>query len=121
MMILAVETATAHQSVAIVEDGRVRACVEQQVGSHGERLIPALRQVVEMVGGALGGLDGLAVSAGPGSFTGLRVGLATVSAFRLVTGKPLVMVPTLEGLAWNLAGVDGRICAILKARAGEVY
>ena len=121
MIILAVETATTHQSVAIVENDHVQACVQQEVGSHGERLIPALERALETVGRSLSELDGLAVSAGPGSFTGLRVGLATVSAFRLVTGKPLVMVPTLEGLAWNLAGVEGRICAVLRARAGEIY
>jgi tRNA threonylcarbamoyladenosine biosynthesis protein TsaB len=66
-------------------------------------------------------LDGLAVSIGPGSFTGLRVGLATLLGFRTISQLPLAVVPTLEGMAWNLRGTSTLLCPILNSRRGELY
>jgi tRNA threonylcarbamoyladenosine biosynthesis protein TsaB len=120
--ILAVETATAWQSVAVVEGDRVLArSDEDAAGSHARRLVPAIDRVLASCGMALTDLDGLAVSIGPGSFTGLRVGLATMAGFRAVTGLPLAAVPTLEAMAWNLRGVQRLLCPVLRARSGEVY
>jgi len=122
MRILAVETATAWQSVAIVEGDTVLArSDEDAAGSHARRLVPTIDRLLTSCGMALTDMEGLAVSIGPGSFTGLRVGLATMMGFRLVTGLPLAVVPTLEAMAWNLRGAEHLLCPILRARAGEVY
>ncbi len=122
MKILAVETATAWQSVALVEGDRVLGRSDKEAaGSHAKTLLPAIDRVLASCGMALTQLDGLAVSIGPGSFTGLRVGLATMMGFRAVTGLPLAAVPTLEAMAWNLRGAPELLCPILRARTGEVY
>lgn len=122
MRILAVETATAWQSVAIVEGDRVVArSDEDATGSHARRLVPAIDRLLASCGMALTDMEGLAVSIGPGSFTGLRVGLATMLGFRLVTGLPLAAVPTLEAMAWNLRGAKLPLFPMLRARTGEVY
>jgi tRNA threonylcarbamoyladenosine biosynthesis protein TsaB len=122
MKILAVETATSWQSVAVVEGDAVLArSDEDAAGAHARTLVPAIDRLLASCGMRLKDLDGLAVSIGPGSFTGLRVGLATVMGFRAVTGLPLATVPTLEAMAWNLRGAEPRLCPVLRARTGEVY
>ena len=122
MKILAVETSTRCQSVAIMDGTSVLA--EQRCedcSSHTRQLLPAIDALLKSSGFRLKSLDGLAVSLGPGSFTGLRVGLSTMMALRLAKGLPLVGVPTLEALAWNVPEAVGRICPTLKSRVGEVY
>ena len=122
MRILAVETATSWQSVAIVDgDVVVARADEAAAGSHARLLVPAIDRLLTSCGMALTDMAGLAVSIGPGSFTGLRVGLATMMGFRAVTGLPLAAVPTLEAMAWNLRGAGPRLCPMLRARTGEVY
>lgn len=122
MKLLAVETATFRQSVALLEDTQVLASSDEDTaGAHAKWLVPTIDRLLRSVDLSLADLNGLAVSIGPGSFTGLRVGLATMLGFRLVTGLPLAAVPTLEGLAWNLRGETDPLCPMLKARAGEVY
>ena len=122
MKILAVDTATSYQSVAILDDTTVLAQVNRDAeGSHAKFLAPSIDGALRTAGLRLRDLDGLVVSIGPGSFTGLRVGLATLLGFRTVLGKPLVTVPTLEAMAWNLRSVQGQICPILKSRKNEVY
>jgi len=122
MKILAVDTATAWQSVAVLDSEKVLARADGDAGgAHAKRLVPAIDRVLTSCGMALTDLDGLAVSIGPGSFTGLRVGLATMLGFRLVTGLPLAAVPTLEAMAWNLRGAELPLCPMLRARTGEVY
>ncbi|MSQ77725.1 MAG: tRNA (adenosine(37)-N6)-threonylcarbamoyltransferase complex dimerization subunit type 1 TsaB [Nitrospiraceae bacterium] len=122
MRILAVETATSWQSVAIVEgDAVVARLDEDAAGSHARRLVPAIDRLLASCGMALTDMEGLAVSIGPGSFTGLRVGLATMLGFRLVTGLPLATVPTLEAMAWNFRRAEQLLCPMLRARTGEVY
>lgn len=120
--ILAVDTATAWQSVAVLDGEKVVARADEDAGgAHAKRLVPAIDRVLTSCGIALTDLDGLAVSIGPGSFTGLRVGLATMLGFRMAAGLPLVVVPTLEAMAWNLRGTELPLCPMLKARTGEVY
>lgn len=122
MKILAVETATAWQSVAILDGETVLARAEQDAkGSHARTLLPVIDRLFKETGLTLNDLHGLAVSIGPGSFTGLRVGLATMLGFRTVTKLPLVAVPTLEAMAWSLRGMSLPICPILMSRIGEVY
>lgn len=122
MKLLAVETATSRLSVALLEGARIMARADQDApGKHARHLVPTIDHLLTSSRLALPDLEGLAVSIGPGSFTGLRVGLATMMGFRMVTGLPLATVPTLEAMAWNLRGVDRPLCPVLRARTGEVY
>jgi tRNA threonylcarbamoyladenosine biosynthesis protein TsaB len=122
MKLLAVETATACLSVSVLDDDHVVASHEREAsGKHAKYLVPCIDGLLKRCGLTLAGLDGLAVSIGPGSFTGLRVGLATMMGFRLVTGLPLAAVPTLEAMAWNLRTTEYPLCPVLKARTSEVY
>ena len=122
MKILAVETATSLQSVALLDGASVVASATADASqSHARHLVPLIDRLFEPSGWTLTELDGLAVSIGPGSFTGLRVGLATMLGFRSVSGLPIVAVPTLEGLCWNMRMADRTICSVLRSRPGEVY
>jgi tRNA threonylcarbamoyladenosine biosynthesis protein TsaB len=122
MKVLAVETATSWQSVAVLDDSRVLARYDQDAaGSHAKLLLPTIDRLLHETSLTLKQLDGLAVSIGPGSFTGLRVGLATLLGFRTISRLPLAVVPTLEGMAWNLRGSSALLCPILNSRRGELY
>jgi len=122
MKVLAVETATSWQSVAILDGSRVLVrCDQEAAGSHAKLLLPTIDQLFRETGLTLKQMDGLVVSIGPGSFTGLRVGLATLLGFRTISQLPLAVVPTLEGMAWNLRGTSTLLCPILNSRRGELY
>ncbi|TAJ25675.1 MAG: tRNA (adenosine(37)-N6)-threonylcarbamoyltransferase complex dimerization subunit type 1 TsaB, partial [Nitrospirae bacterium] len=122
MKLLAIETATPQQSVAILDGTTVLGRADEDAkGKHAMKLIPMIDRLLQATGLTLAELDGLAVSIGPGSFTGLRVGLATAMGFRSVTGLPLAAVPTLDAMTWNVRHVDRLLCPVLKARTGEVY
>jgi len=122
MKVLGVETATGCLSVALMDGATVLARHDCEApGHHAKFLVPAIDDVLRTSGCGLWDLQGLAVSIGPGSFTGLRVGLATMMGFRMVTRLPLAAVPTLEALAWNLRRSQEVLCPILKSRRGEVY
>ncbi|GAB1721678.1 MAG: tRNA (adenosine(37)-N6)-threonylcarbamoyltransferase complex dimerization subunit type 1 TsaB [Nitrospira sp. CR1.1] len=120
--LLAIDTATAWQSVALLQCDKVLALVEQDAdGSHARSLMGAIDRVLREGSITLKELQSLAVSIGPGSFTGLRVGLATMLGFRAVLGLPIAPVPTLEAMAWNLRDVKGLLVPVLKSRHNEVY
>lgn len=122
MKLLAVDTATGWQSVALMDGPKVLAqCDRDAAGHHAKYLVPAIDEVFKMAGCGFSEVQALAVSIGPGSFTGLRVGLATMMGLRMVTGLPLAVVPTLEAMAWNLRDSNETICPVLKSRTGEVY
>jgi tRNA threonylcarbamoyladenosine biosynthesis protein TsaB len=122
MKVLAVETATSWQSVAILDESCVLARYDQDAGgSHAKLLLPTIDRLLRETDLTITQLDGLAVSIGPGSFTGLRVGLATLLGFRTISRLPLAAVPTLEGMAWNLRGSSAVLCPILNSRRGELY
>ncbi len=122
MKILAVDTATSCQSVAILEGQSVLAHVERDAqGSHAKWLVLSIEAALGTAGLRLHEMNGLAVSIGPGSFTGLRVGLATLLGFRTVLGIPLIAVPTLEAMAWNVRMIEGTVCPILKSRKNEIF
>ncbi len=122
MKILAVETASAWQSIAILDGDKVLARSDHNAaGLHGTLLVPAIDRVLTMGRLQLGDLDGLACSVGPGSFTGIRVGLAACLGLRAATDLPLVLVPTLEAMAWNVKSDGLPICPVLMSRRGEVY
>ena len=102
MLILAVETATSHQSVAVLKDDTVVGTRNRDAqGSHTRWLIPSIQDLLSSLRLELNQMAGLALSIGPGSFTGLRAGLATMLGFRLALELPLVTVSTLEAMAWN--------------------
>lgn len=122
MKILSVETATAWQSVAILEDDHVLATHNQKAdGAHGSLLLPAIDQLLTKSKVRLSELDGLCCSAGPGSFTGIRVGLATCLGLRAASGIPLALVPTLEAMVRSVQGESRPLCPVLESRRDEVY
>jgi tRNA threonylcarbamoyladenosine biosynthesis protein TsaB len=122
MRILGIETATRTGSVAVVSESGVIAEYTLNIDlTHSERLMSTVDRVLKDTGIILGDLDGFAVSIGPGSFTGLRIGLSAVKGMALVTTKPVVAVPTLKALAWNLPQSKYLICALLDAKKKEVY
>ena len=122
MKILAIDTSTRCRSVAVLDQTALLAQdVQENCSSHAGLLIPSIQRVLASTSCSLSSIEGLAVSAGPGSFTGLRVGLATMIGFRMVTGLPLVTVPTLEAMAWSHQTCSHVLCPMLVSRAQEVY
>ncbi|RMD96624.1 MAG: tRNA (adenosine(37)-N6)-threonylcarbamoyltransferase complex dimerization subunit type 1 TsaB [Deltaproteobacteria bacterium] len=122
MRILAFDTSTAAGTVTLTEgEGLIATRTFVSGRSHAERLLPAILDLLGEAGVALDDLDAIAVAAGPGSFTGLRIGLATAKGLARSTGKPLHALSTLEAMAWNLSPVQGLLCPLLDARKKEVY
>lgn len=122
MRLLAVETSTLAGGVAILEDDRLRGEYVLDVSAtHSERLLPAIDRVLADAGWVPGDLQGLAVAVGPGSFTGLRIGLSVVKGLALALGVPVAAVPTLDAMAAVLPFATLPICPVLDARKGEVY
>jgi tRNA threonylcarbamoyladenosine biosynthesis protein TsaB len=120
--ILGVDTATWRASVGVVVDGEVAAEQSQLAdSSHAVSLLPLIANVLRAAGCTIEELDGVAVSSGPGSFTGLRIGLSVAKGLGRATGAHVVGIPTLEALARTVADRRGAICAALDARKGEVY
>ncbi len=89
--------------------------------THSQTLLPMLDELCRMVELDMNTLDAIAIASGPGSFTGLRIGSGTAKGLGLALNKPLVEVPTLEGLAWNLWGAGGIVCPMMDARRNQVY
>jgi tRNA threonylcarbamoyladenosine biosynthesis protein TsaB len=122
MYILGIESSTKTGSVAIVsEDGVIAQYSLNIEVTHSERLMATVDRVMNDTGLAIADIGGFAIAIGPGSFTGLRIGLATVKGLALSTNKPVAAVPTLEALARNLPYSAYPICPLLDARKNEVY
>lgn len=122
MRILTVETATPVDEVAVVLDGRVESRATGPAGAgHADDLALRVARVLSEAGLGLPDLDAIAVSMGPGRYSGLRVGLATAKGLSAVAGTPIVPVGTLEALARSAGRRDGIVCPLLDARRGEVY
>jgi tRNA threonylcarbamoyladenosine biosynthesis protein TsaB len=119
MRILALDTSTESCSVAVGGEGGWVDATEAVGHGHSERLLPMVRAVLAQAGWALAQLDGIAFGAGPGSFTGLRIGCAVAQGLALALDRPALPVPTLEALAVH-AGADCVLCC-LDARMREVY
>ena len=122
MKILALDSSGIVASVAVVEDDTLLA--EYTVNykkTHSQTLLPMLDEIVKMTELELESVDAIAVAAGPGSFTGLRIGSATAKGLGLALKKPLVAVPTVDALAYNLYDAQGLICPIMDARRKQVY
>lgn len=122
MRILALDSSGLVASVAIMEEEQTIA--EYTVNykkTHSQTLLPMLDEIVKMTEMDLNTIDAIAIAGGPGSFTGLRIGSATAKGLGLALGKPLIHVPTLEGLVCNLYGCSSLICPIMDARRNQVY
>lgn len=122
MKVLGIESAALVASVALVTDEAVTA--EYTVNfkkTHSQTLLPMIDEITRMLELDLGTVDAIAVSGGPGSFTGLRIGSATAKGLGLALQKPLIHVPTLDAMAYNLYGADGLICPMMDARRQQVY
>lgn len=122
MRILGIESASLVASVAIVTDDVITA--EYTVNlkkTHSQTLLPMIDEIVKMLEVPLESIDAIAVSGGPGSFTGLRIGSATAKGLGFAMKKPLVQVPTVDAMAYNLFGSDLLICPIMDARRNQVY
>src|SRR5262250_2332144 len=122
MKLLAVESATLSGGAALLDGDRLLGEITLNIAiTHSERLLAAVDRLLGDCGMAPADLEGLAVSVGPGSFTGLRVGLATVKGLAMAPDLPVAPVPTLDALAARLPFADAPVCPILDARKGEVY
>ena len=122
MRILGIESASLVASVAIVTDDVITAeYTVNQKKTHSQTLLPMIDEIVKMLEVPLESIDAIAVSGGPGSFTGLRIGSATAKGLGLALGKPLIHVPTLDATAYNLYGAGALICPIMDARRNQVY
>ncbi|HLG21927.1 MAG TPA: tRNA (adenosine(37)-N6)-threonylcarbamoyltransferase complex dimerization subunit type 1 TsaB [Candidatus Manganitrophaceae bacterium] len=120
--ILGIETATLAGGVALMDEARLIAEYRLHVEvRYSERLLTAIDHLLKESRVALADLDGIAVSVGPGSFTGLRVGLATAKGLAMGAGKPLLTIPTLEAMAAGFRHAHPLIAPVLHARRDEVY
>lgn len=132
MLLLALETSTMTGSVALVEAppqeegpcGGVKILAEYTVnlpGTHSERLMPTIDRLLKEASLSIGNIQGIALAWGPGSFTGLRIGVSTVKGLAYALRVPVVGVPTLDALAQNVRFAPFLVCPVLDARKKEVY
>ncbi len=122
MKILALESSGLVASVAIVEDGKmIGEYTTNFKKTHSQTLLPILDELVKTLEVDLNDIDAIAVCAGPGSFTGLRIGSATAKGLGLALKKPLIGIPTVDGIAYNLYGTERVICPLMYARRQQVY
>ena len=122
MKILALESSAVSASAALVEDEKLIAQSFQHCGlTHSRTLLPMTEALLANCGISLNDVDAIAVAHGPGSFTGVRIGAATVKGLALGADKPCVGVSTLEAMAWGARALGGDLCCVMDARAGQVY
>lgn len=122
MKILGIDSSGLVASAAIADEKNIIAeFTVNNKQTHSQTLLPMIEKVVDMSGIELEQIDAIAIAAGPGSFTGLRIGSATAKGIGLALKKPIVSVPTLEGIAYRVSVFDGLICPIMDARRGQVY
>lgn len=122
MRILALESSATAASVALCEDERLVAQSFRDTGlTHSQTLLPMTEELLAHCGLGVADLDLIAVAAGPGSFTGLRIGVATAKGLAWAAELPCAGCSTLEAMAWNLAGFEGEICCAMDARRHQVY
>ena len=122
MKILAIESSAKAASVCLWEEGKLLAESYQNSGmTHSRTLLPLCVSMLEHCETTLSQVDVVAVAHGPGSFTGLRIGLSTAMGLSWPEEKPCCGVSTLEAMAWNLSHVDGLICCAMDARRQQVY
>lgn len=127
MRILAIDSSGLVASVAVVErreDCETKVLAEYTTNfkkTHSQTLLPMIDEITTLMELNLATIDAIAIAKGPGSFTGLRIGSATAKGLGYALKKPIVEIPTVDGLAYQLYGVDGVICPMMDARRGQVY
>lgn len=122
MKILALDSSGLVASVAVMEDDNLIAeYTMNHKKTHSQTLVPMMDEVRNMTELDLASIDAIAVAAGPGSFTGLRIGSATAKGLGLALNKPIIPVPTVDALAFNLYGSSSVICPLMDARRNQVY
>ncbi|GKT34041.1 tRNA threonylcarbamoyl adenosine modification protein TsaB like protein, partial [Aduncisulcus paluster] len=122
MRILAIDTSSQVASAAIIEEDKLLG--EMTINhprTHSQKLMPIIQTLCESLELKISDMDMIAVAGGPGSFTGVRIGLSAAKALAHPFNLPVVMISSLRGLAYNLPGFDGIVCPVLDARRGEVY
>ncbi len=123
MIILAIDTTTPSASIALLEKNRLLAEMNSEsVITHSQRLLPSLNFLLESARLSIRDIEGYAVAAGPGSFTGIRIGLSTVKSLSLASGKPVAPVSTLKALALKMKQAQARLLSpIIDAKKKEIY
>ncbi len=122
MLILAIDSSAVTAGCAVYNDGRVIAsCLEKSGLTHSQTLLPLINRVMDEAGVNISNIDRIAVSAGPGSFTGIRIGVSTVKGIAFTYKIPCVEVSTLDTIAYGAAGLNGYIAAVMDARRDQVY
>lgn len=122
MIILALDSSAASSSVALCRDQKLIAEITLNNGNtHSETLLPSVAEVLKLSSLTLDDTDGVAVSVGPGSFTGVRIGAATVKGLFFGSDKPVFEVSSLEGLARNIPKTEKIICPVMNARRDRMY
>ncbi|MBF0506166.1 MAG: tRNA (adenosine(37)-N6)-threonylcarbamoyltransferase complex dimerization subunit type 1 TsaB [Nitrospirae bacterium] len=122
MRLLAIETSTMLGGIAVMEDDTLIAESRMNVKStHSGRIMAGIDAALGTAGLTIDAIDVFGIASGPGSFTGLRVGLSTVKGLSYATGKRVVSVSTLEAFAWNVPFSQYLVCPLLDARKKEVY
>ncbi len=122
MKILGIDSSGLVASVALTEDGVLLGEFTTNFKkTHSQTLLPMLDELRDMLDLDLSTIDAIAVAAGPGSFTGLRIGAATVKGLGLALDKPVIAVPTVDALAYNLWGSAAEVCPLMDARRNQTY
>ena len=122
MKVLALDTSSKAASCALWDDGALKGEFYLNVGlTHSQTIMPMVQSLLQSTGAQLAEIDRFGVSTGPGSFTGLRIGLSAVKGMAMATGKPCVGVSTLEGLCRNIACFQGYLVPVMDARCMQVY
>ncbi len=122
MKILAIDTSAAAVSAAVVDDSKILAEDYLNIGlTHSQTLLPLIDSVLKNANITMGDMDLLVTSNGPGSFTGVRIGVSTIKGMGLAAGLPCVGVSTLEALAYNFLGLPVLVSAVMDARREQVY
>ena len=122
MLILAFESSAKPASAALVCDGKLLAqSVQVSALTHSRTLLPMAEDLLKNTGVSLGEIDAFAVAHGPGSFTGIRIGVSTVKGLCWGAEKPCVGVSTLEAMAWHGLAAGGLVCPVMDARRAQVY
>lgn len=122
MIVLSIDTCDSRGSVALLRDDAVLGLIPHETSDeYSSWLLPAVNEVLNKAGLAMADVEGYAVAAGPGSFTGVRVGLTTVKAWVEVYGKPVAAISRLEGFAAQLTGPANCVAAFVDAQRGQVF
>lgn len=122
MNILAIDTSSIYLSLAVMKDGKIAGRLHKKAEMmHSSKLIPSIDKVLKKSGLRIKDIDIFAISIGPGSFTGLRIGVTTVKGLAYSLAKKIIAIPTLDVIARNAKSFRGMICPVLDARKNKVY